>query len=42
MTIVEKKADLIKPLTELVEAESDWKLRLRALKGDECPGCQGV
>jgi len=28
----EKKADLIKPLTELVEAESDWKLRLRALK----------
>jgi hypothetical protein len=28
----EKKADLIKPLTELVEAESDWKLKLRALK----------
>jgi len=28
----EKKADLIKPLTELVEAESDWKLRLRTLK----------
>jgi len=28
----EKKADLIKPLTELVEAESGWKLRLRALK----------
>ncbi len=28
----EKKADLLKPLTELVEAESDWKLRLRALK----------
>src|SRR3954449_1512125 len=28
----EKKADLIKPLTELVEAESNWKLKLRALK----------
>src|SRR5437868_7047806 len=28
----EKKADLIKPLTELVEAESDWKLKLRSLK----------
>ena len=28
----EKKADLIKPLTELVQAEDDWKLRLRALK----------
>lgn len=28
----EKKADLIKPLTELVEAESDWKLKLRTLK----------
>ena len=27
-----KKADLIKPLTELVQAEDDWKLRLRALK----------
>jgi len=29
----EKKADLIKPLTELVQAEDDWKLKLRALKG---------
>src|SRR3954447_11933625 len=28
----EKKADLIKPLTELVEAESNWKLKLRSLK----------
>jgi hypothetical protein len=28
----ERKADLIKPLTELVEAEDDWKLRLRGLK----------
>jgi hypothetical protein len=28
----ERKADLIKPLTELVEAESDWKLKLRSLK----------
>src|SRR3954453_794890 len=27
-----RKADLIKPLTELVQAEDDWKLRLRALK----------
>ncbi len=27
-----KKADLIKPLTELVQAEDDWKLRLRSLK----------
>jgi len=33
----EKKADLIKPLTELVEAESDWKLRLRALKEANAP-----
>src|SRR3954453_3847708 len=33
----EKKADLIKPLTELVEAESDWKLRLRALKETNAP-----
>src|SRR3954462_15613417 len=27
-----KKADLIKPLTEIVEAESTWKLKLRSLK----------
>jgi len=33
----EKKADLIKPLTELVEAESDWKLRLRTLKEAQAP-----
>jgi len=33
----EKKADLIKPLTELVQAESDWKLRLRALKEANAP-----
>ena len=33
----EKKADLIKPLTELVEAESDWKLKLRALKEANAP-----
>ena len=33
----EKKADLIKPLTEMVEAESDWKLRLRALKEANAP-----
>ena len=33
----EKKADLIKPLTELVEAESDWKLKLRALKETSTP-----
>lgn len=33
----EKKADLIKPLTELVEAESGWKLRLRALKEANAP-----
>jgi len=33
----EKKADLIKPLTELVQAEDDWKLRLRALKEAAAP-----
>jgi hypothetical protein len=33
----ERKADLIKPLTELVEAESDWTLRLRALKEANSP-----
>jgi len=35
----EKKADLIKPLTELVEAESNWKLKLRSLK--ETPNADG-
>src|SRR5437868_14539184 len=33
----EKKADLIKPLTELVQAEDDWKLKLRALKESTAP-----
>ena len=33
----EKKADLIKPLTELVQAEDDWKLKLRGLKESTAP-----
>src|SRR3954470_9726992 len=30
-----KKADLIKPLTELVQAEDDWKLRLRTFQAED-------
>src|SRR3954470_5578800 len=33
----EKKAELIKPLTELVQAEDDWKLKLRGLKESTAP-----
>jgi hypothetical protein len=33
----ERKADLIKPLTELVQAEDDWKLKLRGLKETNAP-----
>src|SRR5262249_29625356 len=32
-----RKADLIKPLTELVRAEDGWKLKLRGLKETSSP-----